>query len=146
MAPLWHEAFGEWTGVQRELQKWFDAARTTVDSVVGHFTWPPLNAYESDEEFLVTAEAPGMEISDFELTFANQSLVIRANRRPFAQPEGAEVLRRERAEGKHDRAVVLPATVDGSGISARYERGVLIVRVPKVPAARPRKIDVQEGQ
>ena len=145
MAPLWHESFGEWSGLQRELNRWLDAAQTTVDQVVGHFTWPPINTYETPEVVVVTAEAPGMDVSEFELSVQNQTLLIRAERKPVAQPEGARCLRNERAEGKFDRAIVLPSTLDTAGISARYERGILIVVIPKVAAARPRKIVVEEG-
>lgn len=145
MAPIWHESFGEWSGLQREMNRWLEAARQTMDQVVGHFTWPPINTYETPEEVIVTAEAPGMDVSEFELSVQNQTLLIRAARKPFAQPEGARCLRNERAEGKFDRAVVLPATLDTAGISARYDRGILVVRIPKVAAARPRKIVVEEG-
>ncbi|MCE9584826.1 MAG: Hsp20/alpha crystallin family protein [Planctomycetes bacterium] len=146
MAPLWHESFGEWSSVQRELNRWMDAARSTVDQVVGHFTWPPVNVYETPEEMIVTAEAPGMEIADFDLTVANQTLLIRAQRKPLAPPEGATFQRQERADGRFDRAIVLPGTLDTSAIEARYDRGILIVRIPKTAASRPRKIVVEEGR
>jgi HSP20 family protein len=146
MPPLWHESFGEWSSLQREMNRWLDCARATVDQVVGHFTWPPINTYESPEEFFVTAEAPGMCAGDFEVSVANQTLMLRATRVPFASPEGAEVVRRERADGRFERGVVLPGTVDATQVSARYDRGVLVVRMPKIAAARPRKIQVEEGR
>lgn len=146
MAPLWHESFGDWSNMQRELNRWLEAARSTVDQVVGHFTWPPVNTYETPEELIVTAEAPGMEVGDFEISVANQTLLIRATRKPLAHPEAAKVLRRERAEGRFDRAVVLPGTLDTAQVEARYDRGILIVRIPKTAAARPRKIVVEEGR
>ncbi len=146
MAPLWHESFGEWSSVQRELNRWLDAARSTVDQVVGHFTWPPINTYETPEEMIVTAEAPGMEVGDFEISLANQTLLIRANRKLPAPAEGATWNRRERADGRFDRAIVLPGTLDTSQVEARYDRGILTVRIPKTEAARPRKIVVEEGR
>lgn len=146
MAPLWHESFGEWSSVQRELNRWLDAARSTVDQVVGHFTWPPVNTYETPEEMIVTAEAPGMDVGDFDISLANQTLLIRSNRKPLAPPEGTTYARRERADGRFDRAIVLPGTLDTSQVEARYDRGILTVRIPKTEAARPRKIVVEEGR
>lgn len=141
---MWHESFGEWSSLQREMNRWLESARQTIDQVVGHFTWPPLNTWETPEELIVTAEAPGMDVGDFELSVANQTLLIRATRRPMAHPEVARRVRCERAEGRFERTVVLPATLDPAGVSARYERGILVVRIPKVAAARPRKIVVEE--
>jgi HSP20 family protein len=143
--PLWHEQFGEWSSLQRELNRVLDAARHTVDQVVGHFTWPPINTWESPEEFFATAEVPGLEVGDFDLSVAGQTLLIRATRKPLAAPEGTEPVRTERADGRFERAIVLPGNLDTANINARLERGILIVRIPRTTAARPRKIVVEEG-
>ncbi|NUN49456.1 MAG: Hsp20/alpha crystallin family protein [Candidatus Brocadiae bacterium] len=143
--PLWHEQFGEWSTLQREVNRVLDAARQTVDQVVGHFTWPPVNTWETPEEFFVTAEVPGLEVGDFELSVSGPTLLVRATRRPPARPEGAEEIRSERAEGRFERAVVLPGNLETTNINARLERGILIVRIPRTSAARPRKIVVEEG-
>ncbi|MHB8766868.1 MAG: Hsp20/alpha crystallin family protein [Deferrisomatales bacterium] len=90
----------------------------------------PADVLETDAEVVVQVDLPGVDRSAVELYGAPNFLVLRGAKRP--EGEKWPYLRVERAFGPFQRLVVLPAQCDPSRMRARYDRGVLEVRVPKV--------------
>ena len=97
-------------------------------------SFPSVDVLEAESEIIVRADLPGMVREDIELYGAPNFLVIRGTK-PSTREEGA-CLRLERAFGPFQRLVVLPASVDPARIRARYDRGVLEARLPKVADRR----------
>lgn len=91
---------------------------------------PPVDVVEADEEIFVRADLPGTDRAAIELYGAPNFLVIRGNKQ--ASSEKRDYLRIERTFGPFQRLVALPAPGDPARVRARYEHGVLEVRVPKV--------------
>lgn len=86
---------------------------------------------ERDDEFVVTAETPGFDREDLELTLSDQSLRITANREESTDENDETYIRRERSRRSMSRTVPLPEEVDESGASAEFNNGVLTVTLPK---------------
>lgn len=110
---------------------------------------PSLDVVERPDAYLVSAELPGVNPSDVEIAFENNTLVLRGTKNPWLQvPENGElrVYTAERLSGSFERAVRLPEHVDSDKIEAVYEHGVLTITVPKAEAARPRKIEIKAAQ
>ena len=63
--------------------------------------------------------------------------------REVAIPDGAKVLRRERGSGTFERKTALPVEVDVDQVEATLRDGVLTVKLPKVAARRPRKVEIK---
>lgn len=95
---------------------------------------PPADVVEAEGEVLVRMDVPGMDRSALELFGAPTFLVLRGTKR--ADPEKWTFLRVERTFGPFQRLVVLPVQCDPSRVHARYDRGVLEVRIPKVAERR----------
>lgn len=104
---------------------------------------PALNAWEDDVAYYVEAELPGLDLADLEIlvTGGNQ-LSLKGERKAPAVEKGAWH-RRERPYGSFSRVLDLPAQVDADQVEARFQNGVLLVRLPKSEKARPRKIEVK---
>jgi HSP20 family protein len=103
---------------------------------------PALDIREDADRFYVDLEVPGMKPEEIEVTYADQELSIRGERK--GEPKEGDVWhRRERSAGAFVRTVRLPSTVDGSKIEAQYHNGVLTVGVPKAEEAKPRKVQIQ---
>lgn len=101
-----------------------------------------VDVLDDDEEYVVTADLPGYDTEDVELTLANQTLTIEATReRETARPE-TRFLRRERRHGTSSTRVQLPETVDEEGVEAAFSNGVLTVTLPK-EIADARRIDIE---
>lgn len=100
--------------------------------------WGLLAAEVADdaEDVVVKLEVPGMEADDFDLEVVGDVLVVRGEKRVSWDNRVGDFYVTERAYGRFERAVRLPATVDEDRATARYEAGVLTVRLPK---ARPEK-------
>jgi HSP20 family protein len=104
---------------------------------------PPVDIYETPEhEFVIKAELPEMRREDINVSFENNVLTLRGERK-FDQEVRREAFQRfERQYGAFVRSFTLPATVDGARISATYKDGVLTVRVPQREEAKPKQIEV----
>jgi HSP20 family protein len=92
--------------------------------------YPLVDVVEAADEILVRADLPDTDKGAIELYGAPNFVVIRGNKRPVR--ESSSYLRVERSFGPFQRLVVLPIPGDPSQVRARYDRGVLEVRIPKM--------------
>jgi HSP20 family protein len=94
--------------------------------------WSPnLDFSETDKEYVVRLEAPGIPKDDLEVNLDGQLLTL-SGKRDFSNDEKTEqYFRREREQGRFVRALQLPAPVDAAKVEASYNDGVMTVRLPK---------------
>jgi len=103
---------------------------------------PPVDIFETDDALVIVAELPGVKQEDVQVTVLDGTLTLRGERKVEPVGEAEAVLRRERATGPFVRHVLLPTSVDPTGVTATYRDGVLTIRVPKKETAKPRTIAV----
>lgn len=104
---------------------------------------PPVDIYEDGSDAVVLkAELPDMKREDIGVTFDNNVLTLKGERRMDEGIAREKYQRLERRYGSFSRSFTLPATVDAAQISATYKDGVLTIRLPKREEARPRQIAV----
>ncbi|QFU82081.1 Hsp20/alpha crystallin family protein [Natronorubrum aibiense] len=104
----------------------------------------PVNVVDTDEEYVVTADLPGYETDDIELTLSEGTLRLDADRGEDFTHEGDRYLRRERTRTSVSRRIRLPEPVDEESVTAGHENGVLTVRLPKVGGdAESKAIDIE---
>jgi HSP20 family protein len=111
-------------------------------SVITSTLYAPTDVSEDENALQVSMELPGVEPDDVRLSLENNSLTIRGEKRQHIDENNERVHRFERVYGVFERTFVLPNTVDSEKIDARFENGVLLVRIPKAERARPREIRV----
>ena len=96
---------------------------------------------------MVRAELPGVRQEDVEITFHNGVLTISGERKAEEQKEGSGYYVRERRYGSFRRSMTLPEGTDESNISARFQDGVLEVRVAGAAAVQePKRIQIEGGE
>jgi HSP20 family protein len=133
MPTIPKDFFERLTYFQREVEELF---RRLFQDEVGpgalseDSAYPPVDLEEAETEIVLRADLPGMEKDAIVLYGSPHFLVIRGTKQPPA--EKWAYLRVERSFGPLQRLVVLPVPCDSAKVRARYERGVLEVRVPKV--------------
>jgi HSP20 family protein len=98
---------------------------------------------DSEDSVEVTLEAPGLEPGDFEIEVHDDVLVVRGEKKVSRQETRGHYHVMERAYGRFERAIKLPARVDDITSRARYRRGVLTVWLPKIAAPRGRRISIE---
>jgi HSP20 family protein len=116
------------------------------DSSFGNRTWTPaVDIYETDNhEVVLKAELPEMKREDISITFENQVLTIRGERKVDETVRRDRYQRFERAYGSFSRSFTIPSTIDAGRINATYKDGVLTVRLPQREEAKPKQIEVTE--
>jgi len=108
-------------------------------------TGPAVNLWLNGDDAVVTAELPGVDARSLDVTVEGQVLTLRGERRTVEAGQGESVQHSERAQGEFVRTVELPFVVDAGKVSAKYERGVLEVTLPRAEAARAKLIPVSLG-
>ncbi|MGZ3638789.1 MAG: Hsp20/alpha crystallin family protein [Ktedonobacterales bacterium] len=136
------ETFGSLReAVGRLFEESFVNPRTIESLVFGRSF--PLDISETEEEYVIDASLPGVKPEDVKVTALGDTVTIRAMRKPSETTEKTKTyVRRERYEGEVQRVVTLPTPIDVEKVSAIYENGVLMVRIPKTEAAQPKQIAV----
>ena len=105
---------------------------------------PALDALTKDSDLVIRAELPGVKQEDVEISLHDNVMTISGERRDEQDDERGGYHLRERRYGSFRRSVALPEGIDESKISARYENGVLEVRVQGGAVARePKRIQIQ---
>jgi HSP20 family protein len=96
---------------------------------------PRIDVVERDEDILVSAELPGMERKDIDLTLTQNTLTLSGEKKCECEEGSKETgyYRRERSYGCFRRTVVLPTDVDTDHVEAHFAHGVLTVTLPKTP-------------
>jgi HSP20 family protein len=109
---------------------------TTTRPAVMH-----LDAYRDGDFFYAAFDLPGVDPDSIECTVERNVLTVRAERRRPAS-EKVELVAAERPMGTFTRQLFLGDTLDTDKLEAGYEAGVLTLRIPVAPQAKPRKIAV----
>ncbi len=140
--------FSPFMNLQRQVDRLFD----DFTRGVGRFgEWPELpstmltpmmDVTESEKEYEVTAELPGMEEKDVDITLADGVLTIRGEKKTDHEEKGKDFHMVERHYGSFARSLELPASVDPASIKATLDKGVLKVTMPK-KMAEVKKITVK---
>jgi HSP20 family protein len=109
-------------------------------------TWTPaVDIYTTDDhEFVIKAELPDMKREDISVTFENNVLTLRGERKFEDEKNRGNYQRIERFYGTFSRSFSIPGSVDAGRISASYKDGVLTVRLPQREEAKPKQITVGE--
>ena len=126
--------------MQHEVNRLFDR---WGHHPLGFGEFPAVNMWEQDDALFLEAELPGLALGDLEIfVTGHNQFTLKGERKPPTVANGVQH-RQERSFGKFTRTVTLPFAVNEDAIDARFENGVLKVRLPKHEAAKPRKIEIK---
>jgi HSP20 family protein len=105
----------------------------------------PVDIYEDDERFVVTADLPGIAKENIRVSLTEGMLTINAEVKPGEPKSGGHWLRRERHHGQYVRSIQLTGTYDAENIEASLNSGVLELVIPKPKKAQPKTISIKGG-
>lgn len=120
MNRLFDEFTHGWTMPQFEMTKEFQAR---------------VDVKETDKEVIVTAEVPGVDIKDIEVTLRNDGLALRGEKLAEKEEKEKGYYRMERSYGSFFRLIPMPYEVDRDAVGATYKDGVLKIVLPKAKGA-----------
>jgi HSP20 family protein len=106
---------------------WESAGR---DAVV-----PSIDVRETETEFVIEAELPGMEEKDVSVTLNNGVLTLKGEKKSEREEKKDDYHLMERSYGSFQRSFQLADAVDGDKVKANFDKGVLKITMPKRPEA-----------
>jgi len=107
---------------------------------------PRTNVRERADAYEITADVPGVQLDDIEITCAGNTLTIGGEVRDEDRQEGERYHSWERVYGRFSRSFTLPEGADAEKVSASMDNGVLRVTIPKRASVQPKRIPVSASQ
>ncbi len=129
--------------LQREMNRLFDA--NSRGRVFSSPSYPAINIWTNDDGQVISAEMPGVQPEDINIDVTGDALSISGVRKPDEVAKDAHYHRRERSYGSFSRTIQLPFMVDTNEVEASFENGVLLIRLPRAEADKPKKITIKNN-
>lgn len=138
----------EISDLQREINRMFDRFFRGFEDEeeVRLATWSPrVDISETDDEYIVRAEVPGVSKDDIKVTIKDNVLTISGEKKQEKEMKNENFHRVERVYGSFSRTFTLPGAVKVDKIEAKFKDGVLTIKLPKVEEAKAKEIEVKVG-
>jgi HSP20 family protein len=116
--------------------------RMLEDFGVAPATLPAADLYETEKELIVELDVPGFDEKELALEVSDRTLTVKGERKKESEEKEKTFYLHERLEKYFERSFTLPVDADVEKLKAHFKTGVLEVHVPKVEAAKPRKIEI----
>lgn len=135
------------TDLQRQIDHLFDdfAGRWALTPLPNGGYWPALEMVETGDGIDITAELPGVDPKDIDVSATGDMLTIRGEKKSEKQVKEKDYFCAERSYGAFSRTLQLPFEVDTAKVEAGFEKGVLKIHVARPAGVRkePRKIAIR---
>jgi HSP20 family protein len=133
-------------GLHREIDRLFNEFAQGPGANGGSANLVPnIDISETDKAIEVSAEMPGLERKDVEISIEDDALTIRGEKKIEEDQKDKDVQHNERCYGVFMRVLQLPPGVDPSSVEATMSNGVLKITIPKPAKPEPKKIEVKEA-
>jgi HSP20 family protein len=132
--------------MNRLFNTFFDTPTTPHNGTAARTWIPPMDLVETEQDFVLRADLPGMSESDVNIEFEDNVLTVSGERKAEHEERKEGYYRVERSSGSFRRTLTLPEGVDPSSVKATFDRGVLEVRVPKPEQRKPRKVQISVSE
>ncbi len=133
--------------IDRLFNEWNPLAKTCSNWAPAQFQrlYPAVNVEQGEHTLLLTAELPGLESDDMEVTVNARSVVIKGQHQEYELREGETWYHRERSNEEFERTIELPFEIDVEKAEAVYEKGVLTISLQQPEDHKPKKLEIKAG-
>jgi HSP20 family protein len=132
--------------LQSDVNRLFDGFFGRSASPSSGRRWiPAMDLVETDEHLVLRADLPGLDREDIEIEVKDNVLTVAGERKAEHEEKGEGFHRVERAFGRFSRSLDLPHGIAADEVDARFDRGVLEVRIPKPEERKPTRIEIGAG-
>lgn len=143
------------TALQRRMNRMFDdffgdfsdlpaGPLSALTRHTGAFV-PRMDVSETDKDITITAELAGMDEKDVEVTMTDDVLTIKGEKKTEHEEKDQRRFVSERSYGTFSRSIVVPDNVETDSIDASFKKGILTVKLNKIPVEEPKakKIEIK---
>jgi HSP20 family protein len=139
--PSWLRRDADWSElnqIQREMNRLFDQF-----SDHSLRTYPLVNIYSNNDGARITAELPGYDSRNVQVSITGDELSLKGNRADLEMKENECCHRQERQTGSFERHIRLPFTVNMNKVDAKFKNGILTITLTRAEADKPKKIQIK---
>ena len=130
----WHQI----SDIQREMNRLFD-----LRSRGTRYEYPAINIWTDTDKALVTAELPGYDKNDVDISLTGDMLRIHGSRKAPECKEDECFHRQERSYGMFNREIKLPFAINPNKIDATFQNGILSINLIRAEEDKPKRIEIQ---
>jgi HSP20 family protein len=147
---MWMRPYTGWRSTQREMERLRREMNRLFSDWPSQAGWstapsyPAMNVWTDEDSAIVTAELPGVNLDNIDISVENDVLTLRGERQRDEQ-EGVTYHRRERRSGSFVRTFRVPFRVDAEQVEATFKNGVLSIALPRAEEDKPKRISVKAG-
>lgn len=138
-SPVKREAYEPFTFFREEMNSLFDNffRGFDIEPLERKFATfsPSIDISETEKEIVISAELPGMEDKDIDVSLSKDLLTIKGEKKEGKEEKGKNYYRMERSYGSFCRKIPLPEDIDADKAEAEFKKGVLTIKLPKTPEA-----------
>lgn len=139
--------YREMSDIASMMNKMWVDAQLSDSGTSGINRWTiALDVIETASQFIVKASLPGVDPDEIDVSFVDDTLIIKGELKEYEAKEGDRYHLRERRFGKYERALELPKQIDRDNIQAHYASGVLTLMLPKSEEAKAKRVVVKPGE
>lgn len=134
------DLFRDMRRAQEDMNRLFGGLRFALRT-----EFPAANVWANADGAIVTAQVPGVQPDQLDVTVHQDTVTLRGKREP--EPVEGEVVvhRRERPYGPFTRTFILPFRVEADRVSARFNRGILTLELPRPESDKPRHVKISHA-
>ena len=145
MALVRFEPAREVDSLQSDMNRLFDSffGRRSGN---GDRRWmPAMDLIETEDHLVLRADLPGLSEDDVDIEIKDNVLTVSGERKTESEDKGEGYHRVERAFGSFARSLTLPQGIKADDVEARFDNGVLEVRIPKPEERKPQRVQIGKG-
>ncbi len=124
------------------LEKFFGEEPMVSRGIFSRSFSPAVNIAENDNEVIVTAEIPGMEKNDLDVSLSGDVLTIKGEKKVEHEEKAENFHRVERSYGSFSRSFTLPCDIQADKVDATYKDGVLTLKLPKTEHCKSKSVKI----
>jgi HSP20 family protein len=147
---VWHSFRGEMDRLFDRfgfpsLRRMFDIEPSWRSASPFNFSAPAIDMSEDEKVYKISAELPGIDAKDIDVSVSGDTLVLRGEKRQEKEEKDKNYHFSERSYGSFQRSFQLPLSIDRDKVAADFSKGVLTITLPKTAEAQKpqKKIDIK---
>lgn len=125
---------------------WISPFRS-IESMLPRRGWntPAVDIVEKDKLYEITAELPGLDAKNLEVTLRNGYIVLKGKKHEEKEEKSKDYYVKERQYGSFERSFALPDGVDATKVEATFKNGILNITLPKTAEAQKpeKKVEIK---
>ena len=140
-----YEVPAEFDRLRNEINRIFDDDWFGGRGLLDRNFAPRMDIEDSGEEVLVTAELPGVDIKNVDVSVSGNVLTVRGEKKDEHEDRDGGYYHRERWSGSFQRSLTLPDAIDSEKVKAEMKNGILRISFPKREEVKPKQISVKSA-